>query len=1554
MKKSIPKKILFSIGLLCTMGLHAQIEFPTFTDITPAGTPQIFRGNAVWGDYNNDGLMDIVAVGRDVSGGWAPKAFLLKNNGSGGFDRIDDFGIPSDRVYNAVVAWIDYNNDGNMDLLYMGTAGGNEDSDKTENVFFQLYENMGKANGYAFRMVDKDTGLKGLYIEQENQYGGVVVVGDYNNDGYADVLATGQREGVRYVNLYKNNNGDGTFTLQENIVEGSSFEAMSGGGVLFADLNNDGYLDIVSNGWSDDAWDGYSALYLNKKDGTFKNTHWTNNISTAGQTKAGQVFAGDFNNDGYLDIVIPGERYDGGYWPRSANFYYYESDNQNSIKYKEVSPDAIGVDKMKKSGGDVIDLNADGRLDIIMSGESDNNRTTIYMDKGDGTYELRHDLITAARAGAVVSMADYNNDGYADAVVMGYNNNTGSTFAVWKNNGNLTKNTPPKEPKNLKSTYSNGKMTFTWDAGSDNETPTGALRYNLFIKKANGEVYMVIPADIETGYLKVADHTTAINTTSYTLNIPNDDYVWGVQTIDQGKMSSKFALADITTESITSGDWKVTYSNSNKTLEYAYKNKVLLSGAYAQVKNQNEVLKSFDYPAVTIIQEGVSDNFGNGDKYTIKYSGLAGKPDIDQVLYFYPNKEYFMTEAYIQSDVATSSNYIAPIVTTTRNSFLSQDASNRVLTIPFDNDGFIRYGSYPLSVDSVSFEVTSIFNGKNRNGLVIGSVEHDTWKTGVRFSTKNNQYIDFLECYGGITHALTRDIGNTTKQHGSIHGKSLKSPKILVGYFEDWRRGMETYGEANATITTPRKWEKGTPFGWNSWGAMETKVNFEGVKDVSDFIKNSLKPKTFDSDCVYIGLDSWWNENFTDAQLKQFVDHCKANGQEAGIYWGPFSHWGDNGNSEVEGTNGQYKYKDIYLYSNGEPIKIVSRAIDPTHPGTKKMMEWQINRFKEWGFKYIKLDFINNGTLESDSFYDPNVTTGVQAYNYGMKYIEDLCGDDMFLALSIAPAFPARGNSRRISCDTWGEMSEGDATTGYMLNSLSFGWWLDRVYAFNDADHLVMGTNPDGANRARITSGVITGIYMLGDNLSSKGSFVGTEAVRQKNLKYATNPDINEIAHYGKSFYPVEGYAASSPNKSENLFMLDTEKYTYLVVFNFHAMSSKFGRVELERLGINSAMAKEIKELWTETNIDLVDGAISYAVPAKDVRVYRIEKSNNVVCYPSITKHPVSAQKFLGESVSFVIDATGCDLAYQWYKDDVVISGATTNSYTISNTALTDNGKYHCVISNNEGTVTSQKATLTIHTDETSLLGITINGKSWNIEDIYTIDCGSLSSVEIAIQVAPSAKVFRNGFLLPNNKIYESISNPGIQNVPFVIESADGSKSSTYTIRFNKYFDFNRIVTIRWNNTMIANNNSATNGGFSFTGFKWFKNGEEVSNKQSYSAGPRRTDLIDTSADYYLQMTTADGDVLRTCTSNITLRSMDVKAYPNPVNEGDVLYVEVDIDDELMNDAYIEAYNVQGNKVVTKKVDGKITAIKLPSTSGTYFLKVKSGDFVKDLKAIVK
>ena len=90
MKRNSTLSFSFLLTFLLSVNMYAQEHvFPTFTEVTPDGVPLTFRGNGTWGDYNNDGRMDLVYVGRDIADGWATHIVKLTNTGTG-FDVTED------------------------------------------------------------------------------------------------------------------------------------------------------------------------------------------------------------------------------------------------------------------------------------------------------------------------------------------------------------------------------------------------------------------------------------------------------------------------------------------------------------------------------------------------------------------------------------------------------------------------------------------------------------------------------------------------------------------------------------------------------------------------------------------------------------------------------------------------------------------------------------------------------------------------------------------------------------------------------------------------------------------------------------------------------------------------------------------------------------------------------------------------------------------------------------------------------------------------------------------------------------------------------------------------------------------------------------------------------------------------------------------------------------------------------------------------------------------------------------------------------------------------
>ena len=677
-------------------------------------------------------------------------------------------------------------------------------------------------------------------------------------------------------------------------------------------------------------------------------------------------------------------------------------------------------------------------------------------------------------------------------------------------------------------------------------------------------------------------------------------------------------------DDINDSGWKITFDKNDKTLSYVRNGRQLVRGVYVAVHNQSEEqLLSKDYPNVKIEKIAVHDEFGQGTKFTYTYSGLKGKDNIEQNIYIYPNKGYLLVDAVlVAAGATTKTNYIAPIVTTTSTTFLPAGGQNYIYVMPHDNDNWISYAAQPWGNGRAvtSCEVSAAYDVTSRNGLVVGSIEHDNWKSGVTITPNLSNSMSAMTVAAGVVNTMTNDINiqfadrPSLYKHGSISGKRVSSPRFFLGYYADWRDGLEDLGDATAALMPKLPWSGGTIFAWQSWGGMAFGVNHAGVIDVSNYFKNTLMPNSFcnEKGTCYIVLDSGWS-NLSEKQLKDFVAHCKANGQHPGIYFTPFSYWGNEEQARTqrpyEGC--PYTFADMAITAGGKMRRIASIALDPTHPATLEYNSRQYAKFKEWGFEYVKLDFINNGTLEADKFYAPSVTTGVQAYNYGMDRIIKML-NGLFIDLSIAPVFPAKGHARRISCDCWGELDN----SMYCLNSLEMGWWLDHVYQYNDPDHLVLSrAKTEGEARIRYTCGAMTGTVLLGDNYSTVGDSVANpKAERALATRIATNKDINSVAHLGRSFRPVEGgmkYASSRYGYDfsvDNEFVLDTDDAVYYAVFNYNMNNDLTRTADFRRIGINAASVKGIKELWTGLTVSPSASGFCISVPKCDVRMYRIEK----------------------------------------------------------------------------------------------------------------------------------------------------------------------------------------------------------------------------------------------------------------------------------------------------------------------------------------------------------
>jgi enediyne biosynthesis protein E4 len=351
------------------------------------------------------------------------------------------------------VALLDFDNDGRLDVFF--TNGARLDDpmapgalpDKKERAFWnRLYRQTSEG---AFVDVTDKAAVSGV---EQNQYGMGAAVGDYDNDGFADLYVTNYGKNTLY-----HNNQDGTFTdvTARAGVAAGGWSASAG----FFDYDNDGHLDLFvtryltwtfqNNRYCGEKKPGHRAychpdnfdgianiLYRNNGDGTFTDRSSKAGIADAIGKGLGVAFA-DYDDDGFMDVYVAND---------SVQCFLFR--NLGDGRFSEVGLLAgVGFNEDGKTfagmGVDFSDYDNDGRPDIFVTDLS-NERYRLFRHNGDGSFR---DATNASGVGAATlsfsgwstRLFDYDNDGWKDIfVAQGHVMDT-----IEKTSPNLTYLQPP-------------------------------------------------------------------------------------------------------------------------------------------------------------------------------------------------------------------------------------------------------------------------------------------------------------------------------------------------------------------------------------------------------------------------------------------------------------------------------------------------------------------------------------------------------------------------------------------------------------------------------------------------------------------------------------------------------------------------------------------------------------------------------------------------------------------------------------------------------------------------------------------------------------------------------------------------------------------------------------------------------------------------------------------------------------------------------------------------------------------------------------------------------
>lgn len=237
--------------------------------------PERISRQANWIDFDNDGQLDLYASNRS-----GPNQ-LYRNDG-GHFVKAGGEGGVNDLRPTVGSCWFDYNRDGRLDLFLANQSGATD----------ALWRNDG-----AGVFVDVAPALGMDQPGRDRSIGGVgCAIGDYNNDGYFDVFVA-----VYGANLLYRNNGDGSFS--EVAAEAGVDNDGHAVGAAWGDYDNDGHLDLFVATYEGEpgAQTPLNLLYHNDGDGHF--TQVLNKDSLLNAADHSVEFV-DYNADGALDLAV--------------------------------------------------------------------------------------------------------------------------------------------------------------------------------------------------------------------------------------------------------------------------------------------------------------------------------------------------------------------------------------------------------------------------------------------------------------------------------------------------------------------------------------------------------------------------------------------------------------------------------------------------------------------------------------------------------------------------------------------------------------------------------------------------------------------------------------------------------------------------------------------------------------------------------------------------------------------------------------------------------------------------------------------------------------------------------------------------------------------------------------------------------------------------------------------------------------------------------------------------------------------------------------------------
>jgi hypothetical protein len=513
---------------------------------------------------------------------------------------------------------------------------------------------------------------------------------------------------------------------------------------------------------------------------------------------------------------------------------------------------------------------------------------------------------------------------------------------------------------------------------------------------------------------------------------------------------------------VTNGRLSVSYNLATGLADYAWDGQVRISNAYSGAVLSDLPDRAFYtfQPARRRAEERIfADAFGRGVLLEVTSDAADLDVALVQQIYVY-DAEPFLTQRVSLTrqsadgpPVSTGQIEVlaaSPATTPAGGARLGTDGDVRFYQAPFYNNDDFAVVPLLRARGALSYWLGGLIEAGGGPGLFAGAVETGRWKSAVWYDGPSASF----SAHSG-THAPV-----DAATQAPVTGARVESALTFVGYRAHWQTALADLMALIQTTEPPLPAPAlPPPVGWSAWYHHGVATDEQIARGVTDFIAANWRSHGY----RYINLDAGWNRAEGDTRadpvkfprgIESLVAYIHERGLLAGGYFVPFAIAPMLLDQQAPGTT--VRYRDMLVRdAAGAPIRASildwDYVLDTTHPEAEAFLYASARRLVDYGFDFVKLDFLQIGTQEGVR-HDRDATA-MEAFHRGMRAITRAwqdAGRPIFISAAISPLYiQPYVHARRVGNDV--EFGQARQAANVALS-----WFTGLLYHRNDPDNAVL------------------------------------------------------------------------------------------------------------------------------------------------------------------------------------------------------------------------------------------------------------------------------------------------------------------------------------------------------------------------------------------------------------------------------------------------------------------------------------------------------------------